>query len=138
MLPKAPRILYFLKGSMPTAEQQIDAMRYGSGVVFRNGSCVPVEGSPEACDGVAGDVPALYSAMRSGEDAMREYIAKTNMLTQPAAPAAPVEEPKVTAPVAPPAPPAPVIEPVTPAIPAAPIEQGAWSTGAQENATVNE
>lgn len=135
MLPKAPRILYFLKGSMPTAEQQIDAMRYGSGVVFRNGSCVPVEGSPEACDGVAGDVPTLYSAMRSGEDAMREYLAKTNLLSQPANP---VETPAPVVPVTPVAPPAPVVIPAAPAAPLAPVEGGAWSTGAQEHETITE
>lgn len=60
---KPVRILFFIAGVVPTAEeQQAAAELNGAQVVFRNASAVPAEKhSLEICDGVAGEVPDLYA-----------------------------------------------------------------------------
>lgn len=116
MLPKAPRILYFIGGALPTDEQQRDAMRYGPNCVIRNGRYADADGAPERCDGVAGMVPEPYKNLPDGAAVYKAYLDKTNALTiaVSATPAAPV------APAAPLAPPAAPVAPVAPAAPAAP------------------
>lgn len=56
-----PRVLFFINGTSPTAEQLETANRYGPGVSFRNALHI-VEGAPiEDADAVAGDVPKQYA-----------------------------------------------------------------------------
>jgi hypothetical protein len=59
---KPLKILYFINDSMPTAKQIADAEQYGNLICYRNAVHVPQEGALEACDGVAGEVPARYAA----------------------------------------------------------------------------
>lgn len=60
-LTKLPRILFFVKGTTPTLEQQLEAEKLAPcRVSFRNALLVSDEGALELCDGVAGEVPARY------------------------------------------------------------------------------
>jgi hypothetical protein len=60
-LTKLPRILFFIKGTVPTLEQQLEAEDLAPArVAFRNANLVLAEGSLEVCDGVTGDVPKRY------------------------------------------------------------------------------
>lgn len=60
---KPLKILFFTNGPAPTAEQLADANKLKGHICFRNAKYVPAEPHAlEDCDGVAGDVPAIYSA----------------------------------------------------------------------------
>lgn len=59
---KPAKILYFIEGAAPTAEDFEAAQAIGGNVVFRNALAVPNEPhSLEICDGVAGVVPPIYA-----------------------------------------------------------------------------
>ena len=72
-MKKYPRILYFIKGVMPSAEAQEVAEALGTNVAFRNANFVPTFGAPEKCDGVAGDVPELYKKFPTAEEALKTF-----------------------------------------------------------------
>ena len=60
---KPLKILFFTNGPAPTAEQLAEANKLNGHICFRNAKYVPDElHALEECDGVAGDVPAIYSA----------------------------------------------------------------------------
>lgn len=62
---KQPRVIYFTKGVVPTAEEIAEAQRCGNNVVVRNGALVEpnvTAGQIERCEYVAGTVPAAYAA----------------------------------------------------------------------------
>ena len=60
---KPLKILFFTNGPAPTAEQLAEANKLNGHICFRNAKYVPAEPHAlEDCDGVAGDVPAIYSA----------------------------------------------------------------------------
>ena len=60
---KPLKILFFTNGPAPTAEQLAEANKLNGHICFRNAKYVPAEPHGlEDCDGVAGDVPAIYSA----------------------------------------------------------------------------
>ena len=60
---KPLKILFFTNGPAPTAEQLAEANKLNGHICFRNAKYVPDEPHAlEDCDGVAGDVPAIYSA----------------------------------------------------------------------------
>ena len=60
---KPLKILFFTNGPAPTAEQLAEANKLNGHICFRNAKYVPAEPHAlEECDGVAGDVPAIYSA----------------------------------------------------------------------------
>ena len=60
---KPLKILFFTNGPAPTAEQLAEANKLNGNICFRNAKYVPAEPHAlEECDGVAGDVPAIYSA----------------------------------------------------------------------------
>jgi hypothetical protein len=60
---KPLKILFFTNGPAPTAEQLAEANKLTGHICFRNAKYVPAEPHAlEECDGVAGDVPAIYSA----------------------------------------------------------------------------
>ena len=60
---KPLKILFFTNGPAPTAEQLAEANKLTGHICFRNAKYVPDElHALEECDGVAGDVPAIYSA----------------------------------------------------------------------------
>lgn len=112
---KAPRILYFLRGPVPTNEERNDAHRYGTNVAFRNASLVGTDDACEICDGVAGAVPVAYKGKPDGKAVISAHLAKieykepvaAEVTFAPVAPAAPVTPP---APPAPEAPAAPVVD----------------------------
>ncbi len=76
MFGKYPVILFFIKGTMPTLEQQLAAERLAPcRVSFRNATLVGDEGSLENCDGVFGDVPKRYAAKYpTAEDAIAAFV----------------------------------------------------------------
>lgn len=53
-MKKAPKILYFIRGSLPTKEEQTEAESFGANVAFRNVEFINDAEKPEAADGVAG------------------------------------------------------------------------------------
>lgn len=58
---RASKVLYFVRGAMPSAEDYVAARAIGPGVVFRNALKI-VGGAPmENCDAVAGAVPEDYA-----------------------------------------------------------------------------
>lgn len=69
---KYPRILYFIKGVLPSDEAQDVADTLGPNVAFRNANFVAETGALEKCDGVAGEVPARYKeAYPTAEEALK-------------------------------------------------------------------
>ena len=72
-MKRYPRILYFIKGVMPSVEAQEIAEQYGPNVAFRNANFVPSSGAPEKCDGVAGAVPELYNKFPKAEEALKTF-----------------------------------------------------------------
>lgn len=75
-MKRYPRILYFIKGVMPSAEAQEVAEEFGPNVAFRNANFVPSSGALEACDGVAGDVPETYKNLPTAEEAIEKFEAE--------------------------------------------------------------
>ena len=78
---KPLKILFFTNGPAPTAEQLAEANKLSGNICFRNAKYVPAEPHGlEDCDGVAGDVPAIYSAQYpdavSAIEAREEKIAE--------------------------------------------------------------
>jgi hypothetical protein len=89
---KPSRILYFIRGAVPSTAQRQDAETYGFGVVFRNALHVPPDGALERCDFVIGDVPGRYQ---------KAYPLATRTMQRTADdPAAPMAGPKTEAPAA--------------------------------------
>lgn len=93
---KAPKILFFVDGMAPSAEDLAAASEINGQVVFRNARAVPSEGALETCDGVAGKVPPQYSKLPTAEQATAKRAAKVKALASkvgdspaPAAPVAP-------------------------------------------------
>lgn len=80
---KQAKILYFVSGPAPTAEQLAEANEMSATVVFRNALAVPAEQhSLEICDGVAGDVPQLYAEeFPTAEDAINAKAAELKSLS---------------------------------------------------------
>lgn len=70
-----PKILHFIDGPVPTADDNQMLQSHGPGVVFRNAVHVPKkgEGAIEPCDGVSGKVPDTYKHLPSGDDAIEAY-----------------------------------------------------------------
>ena len=54
------RVLYFVRGHMPSAHQIADARQYGPHVSFRNVNFHTVGSGMEPCTAVAGEVPSDY------------------------------------------------------------------------------
>lgn len=74
-----PKILFFIAGTTPTAQQVSEANEFGPGVAFRNATLVPPDSPIEQCDGVAGEVPENYAAAlpnASDRDAVRKNMAR--------------------------------------------------------------
>jgi len=72
-MKRYPRILFFIKGVMPSAEAMEVAEKYGPNVAFRNANFVPSSGAIEKCDGVAGEVPETYAKCPKAEDAIEAF-----------------------------------------------------------------
>ncbi len=72
-MKRYPRILFFIKGVMPSAEAMEVAEKYGPNVAFRNANFVPSSGAIEKCDGVAGEVPETYKKCPTAEDALKKF-----------------------------------------------------------------
>lgn len=83
MKMKALKLLFFVNGPAPTAEQIVEAEALSGNVAFRNALAVPAENHAlEDCDGVAGEVPAIYSAKYpTAEDAIEARAAKIAALS---------------------------------------------------------
>jgi hypothetical protein len=63
---RAPVVLFFLAGMVPTDDERDEAAKYGPGVKFRNSLMVNNDTSTSAveeCDFVAGKVPERYAAV---------------------------------------------------------------------------
>lgn len=73
---KVPKILFFVDGMAPTAVDVEAASEINAHVVFRNARAVPADGSLEACDGVAGKVPAPYSKLPTAAQAIKTHAVK--------------------------------------------------------------
>lgn len=81
MLKKSERVIYFIQGSIPSAEEAALAAQLGNNVVFRNAQFA-TESCPEDCDAVAGTViPAAYAG--------KKQIGGTILAPAPVVPPAP-------------------------------------------------
>lgn len=58
---KPVKVLYFVDGIAPTADQIVEANSLAAHVCFRNARAIPAEGALEECDGVTGVVPQRYA-----------------------------------------------------------------------------
>lgn len=56
-----PKVLFFINGTTPTAEQLAMANDYGPGVAFRNANMIVDDAPIEDADAVTGEVPARYA-----------------------------------------------------------------------------
>lgn len=75
-MKKAPKVLYFIRGSMPTEEQVEEAESFGIPVSYRNVEFYEEGMTLEECEGVAGDVPEAYAeAYPTAEKAIADYKA---------------------------------------------------------------
>ena len=71
---KQPRILYFIGGPVPTAEERKDARRYGANTAFRNAALIgSSETGIEKCDGVAGKIPAAYAKIARADKVIADF-----------------------------------------------------------------
>ncbi len=84
---KAPKILFFIDGFQPTPDDMAAAAEIAGQVCFRNARVIPSEGSLEACDGVAGAVPATYKKLPTAAQAIKSHGAKVKALKQGDSPA---------------------------------------------------
>ncbi len=75
-MKRYPRILFFIKGVMPSAEAMEVSEKFGPNVAFRNANFVPSSGSIEKCDGVAGEIPELYKECPTAEEALKKFEAE--------------------------------------------------------------
>ncbi|AKU43029.1 hypothetical protein RCTITAN_12 [Rhodobacter phage RcTitan] len=74
---KALKILYFVRGAAPSPAQLAEAHSLNANVCFRNALAISNEAALEACDGVSGDVPPVYSAKFPAAEAALEARAKS-------------------------------------------------------------
>jgi len=91
---KSPIILFFVNDCVPSEQQILESQGYGTRVSFRNALFVPApvfkkgkDGEElananflEKCDGVAGDVPALYKDYPIAEDVIDKFEAERKKL----------------------------------------------------------
>jgi len=123
---KPAKILYFVNGNAPKAEDIQAAAELAATVVFRNARAVPGEQhSLEICDGVTGHVPPIYAkAFPTAEEAIAkkkaELAALSSKVGDKPAPKAAKQAPK-------PAQATKVDEPAKPAQPQAPAAPAAWN-----------
>jgi len=137
---KALKVLYFVNGPAPSALQNEEAHAMNANVCFRNARAIASDAPLEECDGVAGEVPPVYSAKfpdaASAIEARAKKLAALSAKVgdEPApkktdaAPAKPAE-PTAKAPAKPAAP----ATPATPA-PAAPVAPAGAAPGWKPNA----
>lgn len=68
---KAPKILFFIDGNLPTVTDEIAVLEIGVPVHYRNAQhTVRVD---EECDGVAGAVPEPYKKHKTATEALEAY-----------------------------------------------------------------
>lgn len=111
---KAPKILYFLEGPVPKANEEVVAYaKYGPSVYFRNGALADSDATVEPCDGVAGTVPQAYAHFPAADNVIQTYRKEAEkaatLITEPVAPVAPVA-------IIPPIPPVAPVPPAPPAV----------------------
>jgi len=75
------KIIYFINGSVPSADDLANAEKIQGVVVFRNVKFILPEDAAEPCDGVAGAVPKQYLGVASAESAVA-HAAKEENATQ--------------------------------------------------------
>lgn len=93
---KLAKILFFVLGASPTAENFAEAQELRANVAFRNAHHVPSDGCLEECDGVAGEVPERYAeAFPSAEEAIAARDEEIKALQACAGDEAPPQKPKV-------------------------------------------
>lgn len=77
MSVKQPKLLFFINGPVPNADNNAEANGYrgkGAVVMFRNAQRADdADGAPEKADGVLGDVPAKYKDQPSADAALETY-----------------------------------------------------------------
>lgn len=73
MIKKHPRILFFIKGSVPTVVDVEAADKCGNNVVFRNAMMVPQTCNTENCAGVAGAVPEAYKDLPNAKKVLADF-----------------------------------------------------------------
>ena len=81
---KTPTILYFILGPVPTAQDIAASIKLSPAQVrFRNAQGVLTGNhSLEPCDGVAGEVPEIYSkAYPAAETVLEKYMKSVDALT---------------------------------------------------------
>ena len=76
MIKKQPRILFFIKGAVPTVAEMEAAENCGNNVSFRNASLVPKVCNPEKCDGVEGVVPEAYKKLPLAGEVLKSFADK--------------------------------------------------------------
>lgn len=69
---KPAKILYFVDGVAPSADDMIAAAAINGQVCFRNARAIVSEGALEECDGVAGKVPPTYAKLPTAEQAVEK------------------------------------------------------------------
>lgn len=72
-MKKLAKILYFVQGPAPTAEDFKTAYDIRANVVFRNATAVSDCESLEICHGVAGHIPEIYKHLPSAEEAIEAF-----------------------------------------------------------------
>lgn len=75
---KMPKILFFIRGSIPNKQAMALAAKYGGNVAFRNADRLGKTNALEQCSGVAGleesDIPVQYrEAFPTAEEALKEH-----------------------------------------------------------------
>jgi hypothetical protein len=129
---KVLKILFFVRGAAPTAEQHAEAAALNGNVCFRNALAISSHAALEDCDGVAGETPSFYSAkFPDAVDAIEARNKKIAALSAKVGDAPAPTKGKEPAPTAAamtaPAAPAPTPAPAPPAAPAAPAAKAAES-----------
>lgn len=72
-MKKLAKVLYFVNGPAPTAEDFETAYNLRANVVFRNATAVSDSESLEICHGVTGSVPKIYNHLPNAEEAIEAF-----------------------------------------------------------------
>ena len=70
---KPPFILWFIPRCNPTKEERLKSFSMVANVSFRNALVVGPNDCLEQCDGVTGEVPEVYQAKPTAEEAIAAY-----------------------------------------------------------------
>ena len=75
---RLPKILFFIPDILPSVEERKAAQVLAAQVCFRNTQGVTEGSTCEECDGVVGQIPAIYAKFKPADQAILEFNENVN------------------------------------------------------------